>query len=330
MEYGENSKDKGVKREEIIKEVKKQLQLSAPLIGEACCSLSSASLATSFATVLGFNLLHWTLCGQSYEAKQYRMLGTHTQQAMVVLSLITVPLAIVLPNAYSILVALGQDPEISRAAGAVGLGNTGAALAGSISYWITAPSAVMLGIMVIPNTGVPVGSSSESGVGNFCDYNLELKIQKPRLAVRVALVLAVAQAFGGIGTDADEQCFGIRLWFSSSNLGIARRCGWQKIGAYVNLGSYYIVGIPLSIVLAFVFHLGTKGLCLGIRAALFTQMMFLLIITARTNWEQEVKNHQFSHCCNFITVALLFSTNLQASFVEFFRLKKLCKGFSES
>jgi len=37
--------------------------------------------------------------------------------------------------------------------------------------------------------------------------------------------------------------------------GIARGCGWQKLGAFVNLGSYYLVGVPFSILLAFVLHM---------------------------------------------------------------------------
>lgn len=41
-------------------------------------------------------------------------------------------------------------------------------------------------------------------------------------------------------------------------LGIARGCGWQKIGAFVNLGSYYIVGIPSALLFAFVLHVGGK------------------------------------------------------------------------
>lgn len=40
--------------------------------------------------------------------------------------------------------------------------------------------------------------------------------------------------------------------------GTARGCGWQKIGAYINLGSYYLVGIPLAIVFSFVIHIGGK------------------------------------------------------------------------
>jgi hypothetical protein len=40
--------------------------------------------------------------------------------------------------------------------------------------------------------------------------------------------------------------------------GTARGVGWQKIGAYINLGSYYIVGIPSAVVLAFALHIGGK------------------------------------------------------------------------
>ncbi|KAI3726441.1 hypothetical protein L1987_66238 [Smallanthus sonchifolius] len=29
--------------------------------------------------------------------------------------------------------------------------------------------------------------------------------------------------------------------------GVARGCGWQHIGAYINLGSYYLVGIPMAL-----------------------------------------------------------------------------------
>lgn len=57
-----------------------------------------------------------TLCGQSYGAKQYHMLGIHTQRAMFVLSIVSIPLAFVWANTGTILVTLGQDPEISQEA----------------------------------------------------------------------------------------------------------------------------------------------------------------------------------------------------------------------
>ncbi|KAF3525251.1 hypothetical protein F2Q69_00050425 [Brassica cretica] len=41
--------------------------------------------------------------------------------------------------------------------------------------------------------------------------------------------------------------------------GVARGCGWQKIGACVNLGSYYLVGVPLGLLLGFHFHIGGRA-----------------------------------------------------------------------
>nr|CAN63544.1 hypothetical protein VITISV_035001 [Vitis vinifera] len=41
--------------------------------------------------------------------------------------------------------------------------------------------------------------------------------------------------------------------------GIVRGCGWQKIGAIVNLGAYYLVGIPCALLFTFDFGLGGKA-----------------------------------------------------------------------
>ncbi|XP_022135494.1 protein DETOXIFICATION 16-like isoform X1 [Momordica charantia] len=71
--------------------------------------------------------------------------------------------------------------------------------------------------------------------------------------------------------------------------GIARGCGWQKIGAFVNLGSYYLVGIPSAVLLAFVLHIGGRGLWFGNICALVVQTLSLAIITIRSNWDQEAK-----------------------------------------
>lgn len=48
-----------------------------------------------------------------------------------------------------------------------------------------------------------------------------------------------------------------RKWLTvRDSSGVARGCGWQKIGAIVNLGAYYLVGIPAALCFAFVYHLG--------------------------------------------------------------------------
>ncbi|XP_021857962.1 protein DETOXIFICATION 16 [Spinacia oleracea] len=71
--------------------------------------------------------------------------------------------------------------------------------------------------------------------------------------------------------------------------GTVRGCGKQKIGAFINLGAYYIIGIPFAVLLAFVFHVGGKGLWLGIICALIVQVVSLFVLTVRTDWDHEGK-----------------------------------------
>ena len=47
--------------------------------------------------------------------------------------------------------------------------------------------------------------------------------------------------------------------------GVAVGCGWQQFVAYVNVGSYYIVGVPLGVVLGFFFNLGAKVMDLVVK-----------------------------------------------------------------
>ncbi|BBH04142.1 MATE efflux family protein [Prunus dulcis] len=409
-------------------------------------SLSGASMALSFSSVTGFSLLMGmssaldTLCGQCYGAKQYHMMGIHMQRAMLVLSIVCIPLAIISANTRIILTALGQDAAIAAQAGQFarflipslfaygllqclvrflqtqnivfpmmlssaitallhiplcwilvftsGIGSRGAALAVSISFWINVlllalyvrfsslcsktwtgfskeafhniipfvrlaiPSAVMIlmqltmnlnslemwsfelivllsGLLPNPkletsvlsislNTAamvwmIPFGLSSavSTRVSN------ELGAGRPetaRLAVCVVLVMAITvgllvgsvliliRNFWGYAYSNETQVVKYLATMmpilATSNFldglqcvlsGTARGCGWQKIGAYINLGSYYLVGIPLAIVFSFVIHIGGKGLWLGIICALIVQVLSLLTVTIRTNWEKEAK-----------------------------------------
>ncbi|KAL3002354.1 hypothetical protein AAZX31_08G049500 [Glycine max] len=419
-------KQQAIERAELYEEVRKQLWLAGPLISVSMLNysqqiisvmfvghlgqlpLSGASMATSFASVTGFSLLVGmasaldTLCGQSYGAKQHHMLGIHMQRAMLVLMIVSINLAFIWANTRSILVALGQDPEISAEAGQYaqlmipslfaygilqclnrflqtqnivfpmvfssgvttllhilicwtmvfksGLGNKGAAIANAISYWINVlililyvkfspscsktwtgfskealhgiPSFLKLAIpsalMVCLNTStsvwmIPFGLSGavSTRVSN------ELGAGHPRaarLAVYFVFIMAIIEGtfvgavmiiirniWGYAYSNEAEvvQYVAIMLPILATSIfldalqcvlsGTARGCGWQKKGAFINLGSYYLVGIPSAILFAFVLHIGGKGLWLGIICALVVQVSCLLIITIRTDWEQEAK-----------------------------------------
>ncbi|XP_031103451.1 protein DETOXIFICATION 16-like [Ipomoea triloba] len=442
--------------DEVSGEVKKLMVLAGPLIsvnllltslqfislmfvgnlgGELF--LSGASMATAFASVTGFSLMRGftgaleTLCGQSYGAKQYKMLGIFMQRGMLVMLLICIPVAGVWAYTDRILRFCGTDPEISGAAGEYarflipsifpyailrclvsflqaqnnvvpmmftagiaalvhvlscwilvfksGMGFNGAAMANAISYWV---NVVLLGVYVrvspscketwtgfskdmfhdiikflrlgIPSTAMlclenwsfelmvllcgflpnPELETSilsitlntciivymlPMGLGGAISVRVSNEVGAGRpnaawMAVRTALGCAATEGIlVGIAMVSVHKVWGyvfsteeevvnyagqMLLFLSASHFldsllcilsGIARGCGWQNIGAIINLGAYYLFGIPAGILLAFIYHVGGMGLWLGITIALFAQAVLLFIITLRTNWENEAK-----------------------------------------
>ncbi|CAN6304471.1 unnamed protein product [Urochloa humidicola] len=74
--------------------------------------------------------------------------------------------------------------------------------------------------------------------------------------------------------------------------GVAVGCGWQQFVAYVNIGCYYIVGVPLGALLGFGFKLGVKGIWGGMIGGTCMQTAILLWVTLRTDWNKEVEEAQ--------------------------------------
>uniref|UniRef100_A0A453BU05 Protein DETOXIFICATION n=1 Tax=Aegilops tauschii subsp. strangulata TaxID=200361 RepID=A0A453BU05_AEGTS len=369
--------------------------------------LSSASIATSFAGVTGFSLLAGmsssldTLCGQAFGAKQYHLLGIYKQRAILVLTPLSVVVAVIWAYTGQILLFFGQDPEIAMGAGSyirwmipalfvygplqchvrflqtqnivhpvmlssgvtalnhilvcwllvykLGLGNKGAALANTISYltnllilalyirlspsckrtWtglsmeafrdilsflrLAVPSALMVclewwsfellvlfsGFLPNPKLEASVLSISlntlslvfriPSGLGAAISTRVsnELGAGRPeaaRLATHVIMALGLVSSVSvGLAIILVRNLWGyaysnekevveyiarmmpiLAMTFLFDDLqcvlsGIVRGCGFQKIGAYVNLSAYYLVGIPAALYFAFVYHLGGMG-----------------------------------------------------------------------
>ncbi|KAL6627686.1 hypothetical protein ACP70R_031412 [Stipagrostis hirtigluma subsp. patula] len=69
--------------------------------------------------------------------------------------------------------------------------------------------------------------------------------------------------------------------------GVAVGSGWQSTVAYVNIGCYYIIGIPMGILLGWLFNLGVLGIWAGMIGGTAVQTLILTIITVRCNWEKE-------------------------------------------
>ncbi|XP_027923249.1 protein DETOXIFICATION 16-like [Vigna unguiculata] len=445
----------GLWKKEIAEESKKQLWLAGPMIFVCVFQfslqlislmfvghlnelfLASVSLSTSIVNATGYNVMMGlssaldTFCGQAYGAKQYHMVGVHTQGAMVVLILISIPVSIIWVFLEPILILLHQNKEVAALAQlyarylipslsanallrcitkflqtqnivfpmvlATGLtsllhlllcwlfiqkldyGIKGSAIAICISNWFNTiifalyirfspsckqtwtgfskeslhnipkflrlafPSAVMVCLeswtfeIIVILSGALANAKLETSVLSIClntsgifwmipfgvsaagstRISNELGAGKPKaayLAVKVTMFLALLvglvefsvlmslwKVWGRVFTNVHEVLtYVISMMpivasaafvdsIQTAFQGVARGCGWQKLGAFINLGSYYILGLPFSIVSAFVFHMKGQGLYLGIVLALTVQVVCFLLVTLRANWEKEAK-----------------------------------------
>ncbi|CAL4924617.1 unnamed protein product [Urochloa decumbens] len=160
---------------------------------------------------------------------------------------------------YMVPLGLGSSTS-TRVSNELGAGHPHAArLAARVVVCMTLPQGVVLAtIMVLLRNVWGYAYSSEKEIVTYI--------------ARMLPVLAVSFVVDGL---------------NGSLSGVITGCGKQKIGARVNLGAFYLVGIPLGVLLAFVFGLNGMGLWLGIVWGSISKLALLLWITLRTNWDNE-------------------------------------------
>lgn len=74
----------------------------------------------------------------------------------------------------------------------------------------------------------------------------------------------------------------------TTGCGILRGTARPATGAHINLWSFYFVGTPVAVVLAFVLEVGFSGLWLGLLSAQAACVMSVLyVVLGRTDWEME-------------------------------------------
>src|SRR4051812_45382454 len=74
--------------------------------------------------------------------------------------------------------------------------------------------------------------------------------------------------------------------------GIMRGCGRQKIGATVNLVTYWIVGLPCAVGLAFHANMGALGLWTGLACTASVQALLMTLTVFKFDWHQEAQRAQ--------------------------------------
>ncbi|XP_047064563.1 protein DETOXIFICATION 27-like [Lolium rigidum] len=69
--------------------------------------------------------------------------------------------------------------------------------------------------------------------------------------------------------------------------GVAIGSGWQALVAYVNIGSYYLVGVPIGIILGWPLGFGVRGIWSGLIGGTAVQTLVLAYLTMRCDWDEE-------------------------------------------
>jgi len=96
-----------------------------------------------------------------------------------------------------------------------------------------------------------------------------------RLASRLMMILAVYALF-----DA----------FGAVSTGVLRACGRQVDAARVVFVAYYLIGVPVSIGLAFGTHAGVTGLVVGGTVGTIVHSLTLLYVVSSLDWDAEIKH----------------------------------------
>ncbi|KAL8527939.1 hypothetical protein ACS0TY_005667 [Phlomoides rotata] len=133
-------------------------------------------------------------------------------------------------SGWDAMVSIGFNAAISvRVSNELGAGN---------------PRAAKFSVVVVSITTILIGVVCSAVVFATKDYFPYLFTNSDAVAketTRLAILLALTVLLNGLQPVLS---------------GVAVGAGWQSVVAYINIGCYYIVGLPLGIVLGFVFNFG--------------------------------------------------------------------------
>ncbi|XP_055960252.1 protein DETOXIFICATION 27-like [Mercurialis annua] len=168
---------------------------------------------------------------------------------------------------------------------------------------------MMIPLSFFAATGVRVANELGAGNGNaakFATINSVVQSTIIGLLICISIVLLrdkVALLFTS-SPDVLQQVDNLYVLLAVTILlnsiqpvlsGVAVGSGWQAYVAYINLGCYYFIGLPLGYLMESVFKLGVKGIWGGmIFGGTFVQTVILGIITLNSDWEKEAEKARAS------------------------------------
>ncbi|KAI8014097.1 Protein DETOXIFICATION 33 [Camellia lanceoleosa] len=153
------------------------------------------------------------------------------------------------------------------------------------------------------NAAISVRVSNELGAGNARTAKFAVLVVSVTSVsigvVAMAIVFATRDYFPYLFTTSDavaEETTKLAILLGFTVLlnslqpvlsGVAVGAGWQSLVAYINIGCYYIVGLPAGIILGFTFSLGAMGIWGGMIGGICLQTIILICVTSIRNWNRE-------------------------------------------
>ncbi|CAJ1972833.1 unnamed protein product [Sphenostylis stenocarpa] len=166
-------------------------------------------------------------------------------------------------NGWDAMIAIGFNAAISvRVSNELGAGDFKAA---RFSVWVVSITSVAIGVVVM----IVVLSTRD-----FFPYLFTSSTAVANETTRLAALLGVTVILNSLQPVLS---------------GVAVGAGWQSLVAYINIGCYYVFGLPAGIILGFLLHFGVEGIWSGMIAGIVLQTAILIIVTSITNWKKEAE-----------------------------------------
>uniref|UniRef100_M4EIH4 Core Histone H2A/H2B/H3 domain-containing protein n=1 Tax=Brassica campestris TaxID=3711 RepID=M4EIH4_BRACM len=283
--------------------------------------LELAAISIVNNVIIGFNLglllgmasALETLCGQAFGAKKYDMLGVYMQRSWIVLFLFATFLLPMYLFASPILKFFGQPEDIAELSGVIAVWAIPTHFAFAFYFPLSrffqcqlknrASSWLKQSLIIITcSCSVRVANELGAGSGKRARFAMITSVTQSLIIGIIFSVLVVFfhDQIGWIFSSSEtviEAVNDLSILLAFTILlnsiqpvlsGVAVGSGWQSFVAYINLGCYYFVGLPLGYVMGWIFKSGVKGIWAGmIFGGTAIQTLILISIVMRCDWEKE-------------------------------------------
>ncbi|XP_043708445.1 protein DETOXIFICATION 33-like isoform X1 [Telopea speciosissima] len=198
------------------------------------------------------------LCLEFWYLMIVTVLAGHLNNALIAVDGISVCMNI---NGWDFMIALGFNIGISvRVSNELGAGK---------------PRAAKFAILVVSATSISIGLVCMAlvlGTRDYFPYIFTNTAEVRKEVTKLSPLLAITVLLNSLQPVLS---------------GVAIGAGWQALVAYINIGCYYIVGLPAGLLLGFKFGFGIEGIWGGMIGGIVLQTIVLTLVTSYTNWNKE-------------------------------------------